>query len=103
MVPVRERAFYAICVVDDDRYFKNKNSFASLQDQQEKFYRRAIYGMIDGSRNNFLLIKKTHNGCVKLKTVVMGLYLHVEWASFEEGDYNRTRFCVSKLFNLKMT
>ena len=41
---VRERTFYAICVVDDDRYFKNTKSFASLQDRQEKFCRHAIYG-----------------------------------------------------------
>ena len=48
---VREGTFNAICVVDDDRYFKNIKSSASLQDRQEKFGRRAIYGMIDGSRN----------------------------------------------------
>ena len=29
---VRERTFYAMCAVDDDRYFKNTKSFASLQD-----------------------------------------------------------------------
>ena len=39
------------CGPDDDRYFKNTKSFASLQDRQEKFCRRAIYGMIDCSRN----------------------------------------------------
>ena len=51
---VRERTFYAICVVNDDRYFKNTKSF----DRQEKFCRRAIYSMIDGSRNtSFLLMK----------------------------------------------
>ena len=47
----RERAFYAICVEDNDRYFKNTKSFESLQDRQEKICLRAIYGMIDGSQN----------------------------------------------------
>ena len=62
------------CGPDDDRYFKNTKSFASLQDRQEKFCRRAIYGMIDGSRkHNFRLMKnpqwsrKIENGG-KLKT-----------------------------------
>ena len=41
--------------------------FASLQDRQEKFCRRAIYGMIDGSRNTIFSWWKTPNGRVKLK------------------------------------
>ena len=40
------------------------------QDRQEKFCRRAIYGMIDGSRNTIFSWWKTPNGRVKLKTVV---------------------------------
>ena len=67
---VREGTFYAICVVDNDRYFKNIKSSASLQDQQEKFGRHAIYGMINGSRNTLFSWWKTPNGRVKLKTVV---------------------------------
>ena len=45
-------------------------SFANLQDRQEKFCQRAIYGMIDGSRNTIFSWWKTPNGGVKLKTVV---------------------------------
>ena len=45
----RERTFYAICVVDDKQ---------CLQDRQDKFCRRAIYGMIDGSRNAISLDEK---------------------------------------------
>ena len=38
---------------------KNTKSFASLQNRQEKFRRRATYGMINGSRKkNFRQMKK---------------------------------------------
>ena len=39
-------------------------------DRQEKFCRRTIYGMIDGSRNTVFSWWKIPNGRVKLKTVV---------------------------------
>ena len=61
----RERTFYAICVVDDDRYFKNTKSF----DRQEKFCRRAIYGMIDGSRNTSFLLMKNRQWSRKIENV----------------------------------
>ena len=51
--------------------------FASLQDRQEKFCRRAIYGMIDGSRNTIFSWWKTHNGRVKLKSVVKATTIFV--------------------------
>ena len=41
-----------------------------LKDRQEKFCRRAIYGMIDGSQNTIFSWWKVPNGRVKLKTVV---------------------------------
>ena len=55
------------CGPDDDQYFKNTKSFASLQNRQEKFRCRAISGMIDGSRFAWW---KNPNSCVKLKMVV---------------------------------
>ena len=68
------------CGPDDDRYFKNTKSFASLQERQEEFCRCAIYGMIDGSRNTIFAWWKTPNGRVKLKTVVIR-FLFFSWFS----------------------
>ena len=77
----RENILHNICCgPDDDRYFKNTKSFASLQERQEEFCRRAIYGMIDGSRNTIFAWWKTPNGCVKLKTVVIR-FLFFSWFS----------------------
>ena len=39
-------------------------------DRQEKFCRRTIYGMIDGSQNTVFSWWKIPNGREKLKTVV---------------------------------
>ena len=51
---------------------------ASLQDRQEKFCRRAIYGTIDGSRNTIFSWWKTPSGHVELKTVVMNTYYNLK-------------------------
>ena len=42
-------------------------SFASLQDRQEKFCRRAIYDMIDGSRNTIFLLMKNPQWSLKIE------------------------------------
>ena len=61
----RERAFYALYVVDDDRYFK----YTKARPTREVLSTRHIWYDWRQPKHNFLLMKNP-NGRVKLKTVV---------------------------------
>ena len=74
----RERAFYAMCVVDDDRYFKNKILCKFARPTREVLSTRHIWYDRRQSRHNFLLMKnpqwsrKIENGGNCLSVINVG-------------------------------